>query len=116
MTVKQITHCDFVCWTTKGLFVERIYQDKEYAQKNIPRFREFFLKYLLPELLTQKHRSGNSTDAQVASAVTTPSSNGTRTQSNAQVACSTSAVTTPSTSSNGNPTPSNTSAALTKVY
>lgn len=59
MAVKQLPYCDFVCWTTCGLFVQRITQDKEYLDKYLHHFRSFFIDFLLPELLTHKHKPGN---------------------------------------------------------
>lgn len=80
MMVKQLPFCDFVCWTRKGLFVDRIYQEKDYMDKYIPLLQSFFLKYVLPEFLTHQHdpnlvvsstsTSGVSTDSTAATANT----------------------------------------------
>lgn len=44
--------CDFVCWTTKGLFIETIHKDKLHLAAVLPKLRKMFSKYILPELLT----------------------------------------------------------------
>ena len=77
MAVKQLPFCDFVCWTQKGLFVERIEEEKDYVSKYMPSLRSFFLKYLLPELLTHKYDPANSNSViQVACSTSTVSTNG----------------------------------------
>ena len=45
-------YCDFVCWTEKGLFIERIKRDEDLITTMLPQLKQFFLGYLLPELLT----------------------------------------------------------------
>ena len=45
-------YCDFVCWTEKGLFIERIKRDEDLITTMLPQLKQFFLNYLLPELLT----------------------------------------------------------------
>lgn len=77
MAVKQLPFCDFVCWTQKGLFVEQIQEEKDYVSKYMPNLRRFFLKYLLPELLTHKYDPANSNSViQVACSTSTVSTNG----------------------------------------
>ena len=63
----DVKFCDFVCWTTKGLFIERIFQDKNYLTSKLPQFRSFFCKYLLPEILTHKLYLGLESQQSVAS-------------------------------------------------
>ena len=52
--------CDFVCWTQEGLFVETIKKDYSYLAELLPKLRTFYIKYILPELLTH-HRKDSST-------------------------------------------------------
>jgi hypothetical protein len=54
MLVTLLQYCDFVCWTTSGVFVERINFDNDYSQL-IPSLEDFFKRiYIIPELLTHK--------------------------------------------------------------
>ena len=46
-------YCDFVVWTEKSLFVERIFLDEEFMQTNVKKVREFVLRGILPELLAR---------------------------------------------------------------
>ena len=46
-------YCDFICWTTKGLFIERVNKDETFIVQILPELKQFFVRYLLPELLTQ---------------------------------------------------------------
>ena len=48
----NVTYCDFVCWTNRGIFVERIEKDSAFISKMLSYLQLFFTKYLLPELLT----------------------------------------------------------------
>lgn len=56
----NLEYCDFVVWTTKGIFVERIECEKSYSTEVIPMLSSFFEKYMLPELLTHSLESGTS--------------------------------------------------------
>lgn len=47
-------YCDFVCWTTTSIHVERIQVNLEFMKSIYPKLRQFFSNYLLPELLTNK--------------------------------------------------------------
>ena len=48
----KVDYCDFVCWTEKGAFVERIKRDDALINTMIPQLKSFFIDILLPELLT----------------------------------------------------------------
>ena len=52
--------CDFVCWTPMGLFVQRIEKDESFARVIFPDLTNFFCKYLLPELVTQKLKNSST--------------------------------------------------------
>ena len=67
LAICDVKFYDFVCWTTKGLFIERIFQDKNYLTSKLPQFRSFFCKYLLPEILTHKLCLGLESQQSVAS-------------------------------------------------
>ena len=49
----NLSYCDFICWTQKGIFVERIQKD-DFLARNLPQLTRFFKEYLLPEILTCK--------------------------------------------------------------
>lgn len=51
-------YCDFVCWTTNGLYTERISFDHELFDSIRPQLEQFFQMYLLPELLSRNLESG----------------------------------------------------------
>ena len=42
---------DFVIWTEKALFIERIFPDKDFCYQNVSKAKEFFLRGILPELI-----------------------------------------------------------------
>ena len=54
--------CDFVCWTQEGLFVETIKKDYSYLAELLPKLRSFYIKYILPELLTHHRKDGITID------------------------------------------------------
>ena len=45
------SYCDFVCWTPKGIHVERIMYDEEFVTVMISKLDSFFVKALLPKIL-----------------------------------------------------------------
>lgn len=57
----DVDHCDFVCWTTRGLHVERIHRDPHFFnEKVLSLLNRFFLKAMLPEILTQRLLDANN--------------------------------------------------------
>jgi len=46
-----LKYIDFVVWTEKGLFIERIFPDKNFCNQNVPKVKEFFIHGILPELI-----------------------------------------------------------------
>ena len=56
----NVEFCDFVCWTLKDVFVERISKDDVIISRMLPQLQLFFSKYLLPELLTRSFEPGCS--------------------------------------------------------
>ena len=52
IAVCNVKFCDFVCWTPKGIFIERILRDNSFIDRIVPQLQLFFSRYLLPELLT----------------------------------------------------------------
>ena len=52
MAICNREYCDFVCWTPKGMHVERISFDPSVFHKIKPSLDRFFLSFVLPELLT----------------------------------------------------------------
>ena len=53
----NVNYCDFVCWTSKGIFVERIEKDISFTSTLLSHLQLFLTKYLLPELLTHNLES-----------------------------------------------------------
>ena len=54
LAVSELSFCDFVCWTTKGMFIERIYRNEEYFTEVLPKLQLFFCHYVLPEIMTRR--------------------------------------------------------------
>ena len=69
LSVCEKDYCDFVCWTPKGIHVERITQDPEHF-KPTKTALDSFLKALLPILLTGKPQSQSTSDGDVSSSTT----------------------------------------------
>ena len=44
-------HCDFVVWTTKEIYIERIYANTEFWEYIVPKAKQFFFHCILPELI-----------------------------------------------------------------
>ena len=49
----EVSYCDFVVWTPKGLVTNRIQPDHSYFTEIKPKLDYFFTKFILPELLTR---------------------------------------------------------------
>jgi len=43
--------CDFCVYTTKGVMVERLYQDINWIEEYIPQLRDYYINFMLPELV-----------------------------------------------------------------
>jgi len=43
--------CDFCVYTTKGVMVERLYQDVNWIEEYIPQLRDYYVNFMLPELV-----------------------------------------------------------------
>lgn len=53
MFVCNVEYCDFVVWTTKEMIINRIDKDDSLLQQALPRAKQYFLSFILPELLTR---------------------------------------------------------------
>ena len=51
MHICDVEFCDFIVWTTKGLFVERIAPDPDFWTIATREAREFFVNGILPEIM-----------------------------------------------------------------
>ena len=60
----QFTYCDFVCLTLCGIHIERIEIELSYLSSVKPKLDAFFVKALLPLLLTGKNKLPNSSEPQ----------------------------------------------------
>ena len=47
----QRSYCDFVVWTEKGVYIERIYPDETFCLETVSRVKHFFITSILPELI-----------------------------------------------------------------
>ena len=47
----KLEYTDFVIWTEKGLYIERIFPDEDFWRQNVPEAKEFFSRGILPELI-----------------------------------------------------------------
>lgn len=54
LTICEKEYCDFVCWTLCGMHTEQIVLDPMYLSTIKPKLDAFFVKALLPLLLTGK--------------------------------------------------------------
>ena len=52
--IVDVDYCDFVVWSKKDLFVERIVRDVDLWDNIIPRVETFFRLCVLPEVLGQQ--------------------------------------------------------------
>ena len=60
MAICQKDYCDFVCWTPKGMHVERILHDPSVFSKIKPSLDHFLRSVVLPELLTHTIKDGET--------------------------------------------------------
>ena len=50
--------CDFVLRTNKDMHVERIYREKEWWDRQLPKLKKFYFESMLPELACPRYRLG----------------------------------------------------------
>ena len=62
-------YCDFIIWTTQGIYVERIVRDREFFESIKPALEKFFQFAVLPRILC----GSDSTDSEVPTKHTRPS-------------------------------------------
>ena len=60
MAICKKDYCDFVCWTLKGIHVERIVFDASVFTRIKPSLDHFFQAIVLPELLTHEIQDGEA--------------------------------------------------------
>ena len=49
----KLNYLDFVCWTRKGIHIERIERDDVFCHDMQVKLSAFFVKVILPNILTQ---------------------------------------------------------------
>ncbi|CAN7995697.1 unnamed protein product [Ixodes hexagonus] len=49
--ISNRVYCDLAVWSPTDFFVQRIQRDTKFWKTAVPKLREFFFHYLLPELL-----------------------------------------------------------------
>ena len=59
MAICKKDYCNFVCWTPKGMHVERIAFDASVFSRIKPSLDHYFQSVVLPELLTHAVQDGN---------------------------------------------------------
>ena len=64
------THCDFVCWTTKGMIIDRVRRNKEFFDAISPKLKEIFINYICPEILARKLQQPPSSASSAAQVTT----------------------------------------------
>ena len=52
LAICEKEYCDFICWTPHGMHTEHILPEDSYLNETIPQLDAFFVKVLLPLLLT----------------------------------------------------------------
>jgi hypothetical protein len=56
MAICDVDFCDFVCWTPKGIHIERVQRDAQFIEGMLKQLQDFFLKAIMPELLTESKK------------------------------------------------------------
>ena len=56
MAICKKDYCDFVCWTSKGMHVERLAFDASVFSRIKPSLNHYFQSVILPELLTHVYK------------------------------------------------------------
>lgn len=51
--VTGVAYCDFVVWTIKAIFIERMLPDSDLWESCLEKVKQFFLRGVLPELLSK---------------------------------------------------------------
>lgn len=54
IAICESQYCDFICWTTQDMHIERILPEYNFMDDSVPILKSFFCDYILPEILTQK--------------------------------------------------------------
>jgi len=60
LAMAERSHCDFVCWSPQGVFIEQVLGDPDFFVSLRPKLDYFFVKYILPELLTKRLAIGET--------------------------------------------------------
>lgn len=62
IAICEAGHCGFVCWTPKGLHIERVLRDQPFIEEMLQKLNVFFMNVILPELMTRclKDRDQNN--------------------------------------------------------
>ena len=57
--------CDFVVWTPKGIFIQRIFMDSAFRERLIKKLTTFYVEQFLPELMTRHLQCAASANTNV---------------------------------------------------
>ena len=63
LAICEKEYCDFICWTPQGIHVERILPDRAHFAEIKLFLEAFFIKVILPILLTGKRHRDNIVEA-----------------------------------------------------
>jgi len=55
-----LEYCDFIVYTQNHMNVERIIRDSAFFEKILPLLREFYFRYLLPEITSPSKYLGET--------------------------------------------------------
>lgn len=67
LSLCEVNYCDFIVWTVAGMVTIRVYRNEDFFNQIQPKLHSFFVKHILPELLTRNLESSMAT---VTTAVT----------------------------------------------
>ena len=87
LAVCEKEYCDFICWTTVGMHTERITLEHSYLSKIKPKLDAFFVKVLLPLLLTGRSANVNQPTPQTNAKSSAPSTSGSSSSSRTYCWC-----------------------------
>ena len=55
LAICEREYCDFVCWTSKGIVIERMYRDRCFFADVLKVLKTFFVQVILPRVLAGKY-------------------------------------------------------------
>lgn len=65
MFCSETSYCDFVVWSKKSIFIERIYRDDDFLKFNLEKASIFYKKVIVPELLSRYYTDSKEVAAAI---------------------------------------------------